>query len=298
MAFLLWGCQRDYVDTVLNHIPAEDDSEVVMPETTENTLKIGTYNLWVVKNGTGDYVWSNRKDNLAQSIISNDFDFFGIQECDLTIRTELPELLDKLGGDYAWYLPTSQLNQGFVYKTTRLEQVGEPKYFYLSDTPDQKSTCWDGHGRGCVYVEFKDKVTGKKFALMSTHGPLEADEYRVKMADLLNARAAQYANDAFPVFCVGDMNMACTEPGYEQMLKYWKDCYEELDYTKRFGPLGTFNSHKTTTILNDVTRRIDYIFLRDKANTVKLISYVNDITTYNGLYPSDHNPVSVQFEIH
>jgi len=73
---LLAGCADDF-PTELNHNYYQDDPPPAEPDITEQTVKLGTYNLWISNKGTGDYVWTHRRDILAQSIVNNDWDIFG-----------------------------------------------------------------------------------------------------------------------------------------------------------------------------------------------------------------------------
>ena len=96
------GCEREF-DTELNHTRTTDtDISAYLPEVVEGDLKLGSYNLWIASKGTGDYAWNNRKDKLAQSIVDNDFDIFGFQEADATIKKELPGLVKNAGKNYEW----------------------------------------------------------------------------------------------------------------------------------------------------------------------------------------------------
>ena len=88
---LLAGCADDF-PTELNHNYYQDDTPPAEPDITEQTVKLGTYNLWISNKGTGDYVWTHRRDILAQSIVNNDWDIFGFQEANSTIQSELPTL--------------------------------------------------------------------------------------------------------------------------------------------------------------------------------------------------------------
>ncbi len=299
--FILSSCSKPDEQTVINtNKPAVNpgNGNEEKPNITPSTLKIGTYNLWVINNGNKyeNYKWSVRKARLAQSIANNSFDIFGFQECDGTIKNELPAAVRAKKDIYEWHF-NKDSHLGFAYNKERLE-VTEPIVFWLSDTPDQKSNCWDGYsGRLCLYTVVTDKLTKKQFGFMATHGPLYEDHYRVKMANLLNARAAMYGKEEMPIFLVGDLNTEPTEPGYTELCTYWKDCYKEISYKFKYGPIGSFNSHSTSTNLADQSRRIDYIMVRDPKNQVELVTYRNDNSTYDGFFPSDHCPVSVQLNL-
>ena len=86
------GCADDF-KTVLNDKYYEDDTPSREPDITEQTLTLGSYNLWISGKGTGDYLWTNRRTVLAQSIVKNKWDIFGFQEANGTIQNELPTLV-------------------------------------------------------------------------------------------------------------------------------------------------------------------------------------------------------------
>ena len=80
------GCADDF-KTVLNDKYYEDDTPSREPDITEQTLTLGSYNLWISSKGTGDYLWTNRRTVLAQSIVKNKWDIFGFQEANGTISS-------------------------------------------------------------------------------------------------------------------------------------------------------------------------------------------------------------------
>ena len=88
------GCADDF-KTVLNDKYYEDDTPSREPDITEQTLTLGSYNLWISSKGTGDYLWTNRRTVLAQSIVKNKWDIFGFQEANGTIQNELPTLVGR-----------------------------------------------------------------------------------------------------------------------------------------------------------------------------------------------------------
>jgi endonuclease/exonuclease/phosphatase family metal-dependent hydrolase len=292
------SCAEDDFATQINteYASSAAEASTTNPQITESSTRIGTYNLWVTSNGTGDYAWGYRRQNLAQSIVDNDFDIFGFQECDGTIQAQLPGLVAGISDVYDWWFDSNS-HIGISYKRDRFALSDDKKVFWLSDTPDVSSKCWDGYTRVCAYVEVTDKLYNRKFGMMVTHGPLLSDEYRSMMAELLNKRVKLYSNDQLPVILVGDMNTKPTEPAYTTLTQTWIDSFSAVDEEYKSGPVGTFNSHSTATVLNTDTRRIDYVFAYDPNKEIELLTYRVDITTYGGLYPSDHCPVSVQMNI-
>ena len=103
-AALLAGCGEDFPTRPEHHYFAAG-TPPAKPDITQKTHSLGTYNLWISNKGTGDYVWANRRDVLAQSIVNNGWDIFGFQEANTTIQSELPTLVADNGGNYeGWFV--------------------------------------------------------------------------------------------------------------------------------------------------------------------------------------------------
>ena len=172
---LLAGCADDF-PTELNHNYYQDDTPPAEPDITEQTVKLGTYNLWISNKGTGDYVWTHRRDILAQSIVNNDWDIFGFQEANSTIQSELPTLVAGKGGNYEWWFVGRDSQDGkngealgIAYDPDRFE-LSDRHYFWLSPTPDEMSYGWDEvsyHRIACCAV-VTDKAYGKQFFMMAS----------------------------------------------------------------------------------------------------------------------------------
>ena len=296
---LLAGCADDF-PTELNHNYYQDDTPPAEPDITEQTVKLGTYNLWISNKGTGDYVWTHRRDILAQSIVNNDWDIFGFQEANSTIQSELPTLVAGKGGNYEWWFVGRDSQDGkngeamgIAYDPDRFE-LSDRHYFWLSPTPDEMSYGWDEvsyHRIACCAV-VTDKAYGKQFFMMVTHMPL-ADMARSEAAKVIIEREQMYNTLGMPSVLVGDMNATQDDAASATFRTHWEDAYQATDPAFVDGPVGTFNGHKTSTDLSVSTARIDYIYTRGQ---LSLKTYKVDNSIYEGIYPSDHCPVTIQVD--
>ena len=296
---LLAGCADDF-PTELNHNYYQDDTPPAEPDITEQTVKLGTYNLWISNKGTGDYVWTHRRDILAQSIVNNDWDIFGFQEANSTIQSELPTLVAGKGGNYEWWFIGRDSQDGkngealgIAYDPDRFE-LSDRHYFWLSPTPDEMSYGWDEvsyHRIACCAV-VTDKAYGKQFFMMVTHMPL-ADMARSEAAKVIIEREQMYNTLGMPSVLVGDMNATQDDAASATFRTHWEDAYQATDPAFVDGPVGTFNGHKTSTDLSVSTARIDYIYTRGQ---LSLKTYKVDNSIYEGIYPSDHCPVTIQVD--
>ena len=260
---------------------------------TEFTLRIGNYNLKVVKNSdTGENAWDNRKLRLTQSIYDNDFDVFGVNEC----NNKMKEFINsELAQDYniKFFSPYSQDGegddaQGLLYRKSFT--LLDWHYFWLSETPDIMAAN-DPNGattynRGGCCGTLEHKPTGIKFFVMVTHGA-KNQSVRDEFADVYIDMEKKYNPDGYPSFFVGDMNARPGQSSVKTYMTYWKDVYLEVSSENRIGPFSTYNGFDTSLNLNTDPRRIDYIFYRNATP----LNYVCNDKTYGGCYASDHLPV-------
>ena len=266
---------------------------------SEITVRIGTYNLRV-KSGkdTGDYAWDKRKPRLITSIYDNDFDVFGVNECNTDVQNHINE---NLKNDYniKYFSPYSQNGigdraQGIVYKKhfTLLDW----HYFWLSETPDimvANDPSGDSvYNRGGCCGTLVHNETGVRFFVMVTHGATN-QSVRDKYAHVYIDMEKKYNPNGYPSFFVGDMNARPAQNSVATYLTYWKDVYLEVGKDNITGPFSTYNDFNTSLDLNKDPRRIDYIYYRNATP----LNYVCNDATYEGCYASDHLPVYSDMKI-
>lgn len=295
------ACEKEF-NTELNTVRTTDtDISQYLPTVVTGDLKLGTYNLWIASKGEGDYAWAVRKEKLAKSIVDNNFDVFGFQEADATIRKELPDLVKAAGKEYSWWFvcrdnqaATTGEAIGIAYDATRFT-LTDKHYFWLSNTPDICSYGWDetGYHRMACCAVVTEIATDKKFFLMVTHSPL-ADNARAQAANLIVSREAVYNAAQLPSFLVGDLNANPDDASTSVYKGYYKDSYSTVSAVSKSGTTGTFNGHNTSKDMSQASARIDYIYYR---NAVTVMTYRADNSVYGSIYPSDHFPVSITFNI-
>lgn len=264
--------------------------------------RIGTFNLWRSDIGKDAYAWSNRKDKLAQAIIDNDMDIFAGEEVDTTMFRELPSFVAAKGGRYTWktFSPykadgsTALKAQALIFKTDKYELL-DFHHFWCSETPDEMSTGWDEQKfkRGACCGTLLDKASGRKIFVMVSHFPLGA-EARLHFAPIIIERAKMYNPEGLPAFFIGDLNTREERPESVLLREYWTDAYLSVPMEKHIGPKGTFNLYGRNVDM-DAAPRIDFVYYRGEGITAT--SYVVNTRQYDGIYPSDHCPVYVDFLI-
>lgn len=301
------ACEDDF-PTVLNMEYAKADEDDPTPDPDEDDpvvedkdMVLGSYNLWISTKGVAEYEWSQRRSVLAKSIVDNGFDIFGFQEANATIQNELPTLVGNAGGNYEWWFVGRDTQDGLggeavgiAWNPERFE-LADKHWFWLSETPDVVSYGWDeqAYHRIAACATVKDIKYNTAFFMMVTHAPLSSLA-RSNAAALIIERAKMYNPKGMPSVLVGDMNADPSDPATQTFLTYWSDSRAVAPADKIYGPLGTFQSHSTSTDLSQESRRIDWIFVNGEM-TVK--SYKVDNSVYGTIYPSDHCPVKITAEV-
>jgi len=266
-------------------------------ETGDSEIKVraGTYNLRIstLDNSDPDNNWNKRKDRLMTSVKDNDFDFFGVQECDTRIQNDLKS---SLGDIYTckFFSPYSQDGngdkaQGLLYKTSKFT-LSDWHRFWASANPDVLSVNDTGdsgsfsRGGCCGVLTHKD--TGIKIFVMVTHACLNK-EPNARWAPVYAEMEKKYNPSGYPSIFVGDMNAKPSDPASAEYRKYWTDVYSSLPAGSVSGPSGTFNGFNLDKNMASASR-LDYIYCRGAAEPE---SYVCNNAKYGGFYASDHLPI-------
>lgn len=241
-----------------------------------------------------------RRDRLARAIVDCGMDVFAAEEVDTAMFRQLPALVEAKGGNYSWqtFSPYDAEGKGsvkaqaIVYKTDVFEMLDFHR-FWCSETPDKMSTGWDDvkFKRGACCATLRHKASGKRIFVMASHFPL-GKEARLHFAPIVVARAKEYNPENLPSFLVGDLNTRQERPESAILREWWSDSY--LMAWEKVGTRGTFNNHDVGTDMDNAPR-IDFVYFRGNGVTPR--RYVCNTVKYEGLYPSDHCPVYVDFTI-
>lgn len=233
----------------------------------------------------GMNAWSNRKEEVVELIGKFHPDFIGIQEALPNQVNYISENLD--GYEFIGHgrdgVNTDSEATPIFYNSEMFELVDQ-KIFWLSDTPDKISRGWDAAlNRISVYGKFRNKKTEEVFHIINTHFDHQGETARLRSADLLTdfIRQQQLANEK--IVLMGDLNATPDDPPIMALRKDLQDAGENENLK------GTFTGFNTEV---PATNRIDYIFVKNLE--VKKYQCI-DLKRKNGLYPSDHFPVYIEF---
>lgn len=250
-------------------------------------IKLMTYNVRLNVSSDGQNAWPVRKAFFLNQLKFYSPDILGTQE---SVPVQVKDIDEGLPG----YSYIGQGREGgqkgehvaMFYKNDRFNLL-EYHTFWLSKTPDKVSMDWDAaYLRICTYGHFQDMQSKTKFWVFNTHLDNEGATARLEAIKLILHKIDQIDTDNEPAFLMGDFN---SEPNSD-VVNLTKENFtstEDLSETPPFGPSGTFNGFD---FCKPVTRKIDYIFVKNPANC-KVLKYAVLSDSKDCRYPSDHLPV-------
>jgi endonuclease/exonuclease/phosphatase family metal-dependent hydrolase len=258
-------------------------------------IKVMSFNVRTANAADGVNDWDgNRKNLVEQTIRSFSPDLLGVQE-------DLKRQHDFLAGEFPGYESVGRGAQGgtdgeyvsLMYRKSRFDKLREG-YFWLSETPDVPgSESWGtAFPRMVTWLELRDKDTpGFDFVIMNTHWDHVSSTARVESATLMRQKIHDLAS-GIPVIVTGDFNADQGGDAYRRMrglddfdtVRNLSDTYRTI-HPEDSATVGT--AHGFDGIAGD--GRIDWI-LHD--NDFKTLDADIDRTSFDGLYPSDHFPIT------
>jgi len=169
--------------------------------------------------------------------------------------------------------------------------VSEQGTFWFSNTPDiAGSSHWGNqYLRICSWVRLIEKQTGKGLYIFNNHWGF-SPEFQSKATRLLLKRIAGRTQTNEQVVIIGDLNATPEAVAIEKiLLNQFNDVWQESEQQHQQVSAGaTFHAFS-----GDAKDRIDYIFY--SAESLKLRSFKIHDQKINGVWPSDHFPISAVF---
>lgn len=261
---------------------------------SKSTLTVMSFNVRYINQKDGVNKWDNRKEKVAEVIVSNNVDIAGLQEPWKDQIRDLKKLLPKYAW-FGWSRDNGKSKGEFVpifYKKEKFTVV-EKGIFWLSETPEKiGSKGWDvKYPRIVVWARFKEKPIGKEFYFFNTH--LGGDMARLESAKLLRSKIDEMA-DKLPVIVTGDFNSVPDSPPYETMI----NSNYQLELVDAFHSAIEKNDETYTNYLFDGNdkdlKRIDYIFVSLK---IKVLYHEIINKRIGKYYPSDHLALKAELEL-
>lgn len=259
--------------------------------TYAQSIKVITYNIRLDVPKDGENNWNHRKESVVELLKYYHPGIFGIQE-------GLPHQVHYLDSALIKYTYVGVGRDdgkekgefSALYYDTSLFELIKQSTFWLSEKSNEVSVGWDAAlPRICTYGLFEDKTTEKKFWVFNTHFDHIGVLARKNSAALILKKIEEINTDDFPVIVMGDLN---SEPDSDPIKTFGTAFKDAASISKKipYGPKGTFNGFNTE---QSVTRRIDYIFVKD----MEVLSLIQiDDRKKNNYYVSDHLPVMAVLE--
>ncbi|HBK31654.1 MAG TPA: hypothetical protein DDZ78_08560, partial [Porphyromonadaceae bacterium] len=266
----LWSCSDDRMEEKLAPYPAIT-FENLTPKAAQEGLNVKamTFNVRVYSPDDGSNNWPNRKNVAAQIIRNEAVDVVGTQEMSWTLWVvdQFNDLKTLLNADYSSYGHgrdegwVSDENIAIFYKKSRFTLINSG-VFWLSPTPDVKSTGWDAaYRRIAVWTILEEKTSGQRFFAINTHLDNAGATARLESAKLILNKINSLAG-GLPVVLMGDFNAVPSSAPLQYLLNTSTPNY--MLHTKdatgtHTGPNWTVHDFGTTPV--DQRIFIDYIFV-------------------------------------
>ena len=241
----------------------------------------------------GELTWTNRLPRILKIIEDHKLDLIGAQELK---ENQVAHLREALGPKGYKLVGRGRLAEGksegvyILYNARRFECTASDT-FQLSETPEVwGSSSWNSaYPRTCVWVQLKDRESGKEFRLYNTHLDHDSELARKKGMELTVGKINADVSAGMTAFLTGDFNNEL-RPGnaIDYVRKSMRDT-ADISATPHQGPVNTFHGYNPPACA-----LIDYVFVKGK---VKVLSHATLDDMPGGKMPSDHFPVAVTVEL-
>ena len=255
-----------------------------------NTIKVLSYNLRM-DNPDDPHVWAERKAVAFNLIREVNPDLIGLQEAQEHMFNDVKE---ELSDTYFIFGEARSLEEGteatpVLAKKNRFNVLYEHS-FMLSETPDIKySKGWDGDlERIASFFILEDKVDMQAFVFFNTHFDHAGVEARINASLLMSQIIESYHFQGLESVLTGDFNAT---PDLDDI----KGLLENPELNNSFASMTNEEQHNSLSFHGFKGKiegtPIDHIFVSKPwfLKNVKLERF-----SENGIYPSDHYPISAE----
>ena len=267
------------------------------PEAQPAPLTVMSFNIRYGTASDAEHAWPLRRDLAFRVIREHGPVVLGVQEA---LRFQL----DEIGAVLPHYGEvgvgrTDGVEQGeysaILYDRNRLEVLDQGT-FWLSDTPDvPNSMSWGNRiTRIATWARFRDRTTAATFHVFNTHWDHESQPARERSARLLLERMrARRPGD--PVLVMGDFNAGEDNIAFRMLLADDETGGLRLYDTFRAVHPRALNTGTYHAFAGDRSgAKIDAILASREWRTLDAAIV---LFSENGLYPSDHFPVTATVQL-
>ena len=238
-------------------------------------------------NDLGKKSWFYRADLILKNIESEAPRIIGFQEA---TKWQYAYLCDTLSeyDSVITYRDNAVNSEGCpVFYRKDLYNLKDKGSFWLSETPDQMSKDWDAACyRICSYVILEEKETKETFVVFNTHLDHVSDEARINGIAVVLDKIQQFGG--YPSMIMGDFNATEDSETYKSATEN----FDDVKYLTENTMTGATYQNWGASLDDDC---IDYLMISKTGFTVNSYAVVQN--TYDGVYPSDHFPLSVSLTL-
>ncbi|MCX4333900.1 MAG: endonuclease/exonuclease/phosphatase family protein [Bacteroidales bacterium] len=251
----------------------------------KQTLTVMSYNIRNGEANDGTNSWRYRCPATIYMLRDQNPDIFGVQEAysyQVEFITENLRNYKSVGvGREDGKKDGEHMSIFYNKKTVSLVKWGT---FWLSETPEEPSTGWDGAcRRTATWALMKCRKTGKKFYYVNTHlDHVGKTAQREGLALIVN-RIAKINPEGYPMVLTGDFNVTPDDAILTDLDKIMQSCRIAAEKTDNSGTFNGWGHHSEV---------IDYIYISGFSGCEEFTVVRKPYADFK--FISDHYPVKAE----
>ena len=250
----------------------------------ENELRVMSCNVRCISpTDLGKKSWFYRADLIMQGIQKEQPSVIGFQEVTKWHYSYLCDTL-ALYDSVITYRDDAFNSEGCpIFYRSDIYTLIDKGSFWLSETPDVMSKSWGAQfNRVCSYVILKDNATETEFVVFNTHLSHVSDEARINGIQVVLDKIKEFGS--LPAVLMGDLNAEEDSQTYKSATVNFLDTKYQTENTMTSCTYQAWGEQLDRNC-------IDYILVSKTGFRTNSYKVVTD--TYDGVYSSDHFPLSV-----
>ncbi len=250
----------------------------------ENELRVMSCNVRCISpTDLGKKSWFYRADLIMQGIQKEQPGVIGFQEVTKWHYSYLCDTL-ALYDSVITYRDDAFNSEGCpIFYRSDIYTLIDKGSFWLSETPDVMSKSWGAQfNRVCSYVILKDNATETEFVVFNTHLSHVSDEARINGIQVVLDKIKEFGS--LPAVLIGDLNAEEDSETYKSATVNFLDTKYQTENTMTSCTYQGWGEQLDRNC-------IDYILVSKTGFRTNSYRVVTD--TYDGVYSSDHFPLSV-----
>lgn len=250
----------------------------------ENELRVMSCNVRCISpTDLGKKSWFYRADLIMQGIQKEQPSVIGFQEVTKWHYSYLCDTL-ALYDSVITYRDGAFNSEGCpIFYRSDIYTLIDKGSFWLSETPDVMSKSWGAQfNRVCSYVILKDNATETEFVVFNTHLSHVSDEARINGIQVVLDKIKEFGS--LPAVLMGDLNAEEDSQTYKSATVNFLDTKYQTENTMTSCTYQAWGEQLDRNC-------IDYILVSKTGFRTNSYKVVTD--TYDGVYSSDHFPLSV-----